>query len=142
MVELAESLYPPTLVGLSPFKQRHNCLTRVRSRAPRREPAGRLVPLVDPRRLLPPQHPADDLRDPLGARRRRPQQPGEDLPHLRHRHRRGFPPRPATAPGSATTKPAATASCGGASPPSSAPRTDPARLPPSPPRRPPRSGAV
>src|SRR5436305_14107972 len=48
------------LVGLSPFKQSHKCLTRVRSRAPRRESAGRLVPLVDPRRLLPPQHATDD----------------------------------------------------------------------------------
>src|SRR5215217_4365441 len=112
MVELAESLYPPTLVGLSPFKQRHNCLTRVRSRAPRWEPAGRLVPLVDPRRLLPPQHPADDLRDPLRARRRRPQQTGEDLPDLRHRHGPGLPPRLATAPRSGTTAPPATASCG------------------------------
>ncbi len=56
------------LVGLSPFKRRRNCSTRVRSRAAGWELAGRLVPLVDPCRLLPPQHPRDDLRDPLGAR--------------------------------------------------------------------------
>src|SRR5262245_39679658 len=35
------------LVGLSPIKRRSNCSTRVRSRAARRELAGRLVPLVD-----------------------------------------------------------------------------------------------
>src|SRR3954451_19866280 len=131
-----------TLLGLSPFKRRRNCSTRVRSRAAGWELAGRLVPLVDPRRLLPPQHAGDDLRDPLGARGRGPQQAGDDLPHLRHRHGRGFPPRPATAPGSGTTAPRATTSCGGASPPSSAPRTAPARLPPPPRRRPPRSGAA
>src|SRR3954471_12497969 len=63
---------PFSIVGLSPFKRRRSCSTRVRPGAARRERAGRLVPLVDPRRLLPPQHAGDDLRDPLGARRRRP----------------------------------------------------------------------
>src|SRR5947209_18496485 len=131
-------IFSAGLVGLSPFKQGHNYSTRIRPLAARRERASRLVPLVDPRRLLPPQHAGDDLRDPLGARGRRPQQTGEDLPHLRHRHGRGFPPRPGPAPGSGTTAPGTTTSCGGASPPSSAPRTDPARLPPPPPPPPPR----
>src|SRR3954463_4655323 len=60
------------LVGLSPFKQRHTCLTRIRSCAARRERPCPFVPLVDPPPLLPPQHAGDDLRDPLGARGRRP----------------------------------------------------------------------
>jgi predicted SnoaL-like aldol condensation-catalyzing enzyme len=59
-----------SLLGLSLFKRRCNCSTRVRSRAAGWELAGRLVPLVDPRRLLPPQHAGDDLRDSLGARGR------------------------------------------------------------------------
>src|SRR5262245_24247612 len=82
--------------------------------------------------LVTPQHAADYFRDPLGRGGRLVLQPGEHLPHLRHRHRRRFSPPAAAAPVPGTTAPAATASCGGASPPTTAPRTAPAPPPPCP----------
>ena len=77
-----------------------------------------------------------------GVRRRMPQQPREDLPHLRHRDGRGFPPRLAVVPGTRTTTPRAPTSCGDANPPNCAPRSDPAPPRPCRPRTPPRSGAA
>src|SRR5271165_2538226 len=83
-------------------------LTRILPRPSRGELPGGLMPVVDPRFLVTPQHARDLLRDRLGTRTRVAEQPREDLPRLGDRDRRGFPPRLAVSPGTGTTAPRAT----------------------------------
>src|SRR5512135_2383756 len=89
--------------NLNLFAQRS--LTETRLRPTRRKRTGLGMPVIDPRFLVTPQHIADLFGD---LRRRRwplPEQCGEDRPHLRHRHSRGFSPPTASAPRSGTTTP-------------------------------------
>src|SRR5207248_717279 len=114
----------------------------VGSSPPRWELTRGLIPVVDARLFVPAEHPAYYFGDPLQARPLRLQQPGEHLPQLRHRQRRDFFPPVDPSPGSGTTAPTATASCGDASPPNSVPRNGPTRPPPCPPATPPRPRAA
>src|SRR5262249_14669650 len=107
--------------------------SRAGARPPWREPPGRPVPVIDARLLVTPQHLADHLCHPHRAGARLPEQLREHRPHLRPRDRRRFSPPTAAAPLAGTTGLPATASCGGASPPSCAPRSGPARPPGCPP---------
>src|SRR5512143_4365 len=84
-------------------------ITETRSRPRRRELTGLGMPVIDPRFLVTPQHIADPFGDLHRRRWPLPEQCGEDRPHLRHRHRRGFPPPTAAAPGSGTTTPTGSA---------------------------------
>src|SRR5208282_2701488 len=97
---------------------------------PRGVPPGGLVPMIDACFFITPQHLADHRGNPCHTRTRFPQQLREHGPHLRHRHCWGFFFPTAATPTAKTTAPTATASGGGASPPSSAPRSGPAPLPP------------
>src|SRR5262249_48047139 len=80
-------------------------------RVRRRQFAGRLVPVVDPRLLTAPQHATDAPRNRFGVRTRLAQQLAEDHPHLRHTQRRRFF-LTAPAPVAKTTTPKASVSRG------------------------------
>jgi hypothetical protein len=84
-------------------------LTEPRPGSSGRKRLGPGVPVVDPRLHVTPQDTADRLGDLPRRRGALPEQFGEDRSHLRHRHRRGFPPRVAAAPGPGTTGPTARA---------------------------------
>src|SRR6266404_3024034 len=111
-----------------------------RARPSRWVSSGCLVPVIDACLLVTPQQLADDLRHPRCAGAGFLEQLGEDRPHLRHRHGRGFFPPTAAARFARTTTPTATASCGDASPPNCAPRSGPARPRLCPAGAPPRPG--
>src|SRR5689334_17168291 len=73
---------------------------------PRRwKAAGLAVPVVDACLFVAPQHPAHFRRDLGRTRRPRLQQPAENLPHLRRRHRRDFFPPGAPSATAGTTGP-------------------------------------
>ena len=84
-------------------------LTEPRPRSARRKRLGLGVPVVDASLLVTPQHATDRLGDLPRRRGTLAEQFGEDRPHLRHRHRRGFSPPSARAPGRGTTTPEAPA---------------------------------
>src|SRR6516162_2992156 len=106
--------------------ERH--LTRIRPRASRGKIPGGLVPVINPRLLVTPQHTGDRLGYLVRCRSRMAEQPREHLTHLGHRDRGCFPPQPVVVPGTRTTAPRATVSYDDASRPSSAPHSD--RAPP------------
>src|SRR5205823_5816913 len=99
-----------------------------------RDLARLFVPGIDACLLVTPQHRAHLLRNPGRTRPRLLQQLREQRPHLRHRHRRIFFSPAAPTPTAETTTPAALASCGAPSPPTTAPRSGSALPLGSPPR--------
>ena len=80
-------------------------LTEPRPWSSGRKRLGPGVPVVDPSLLVTPQDTTDRLGDLPRRRGAFSEEFGEDRPHLRHGHRRGFPPRVASAPGRGTTRP-------------------------------------
>src|SRR5262249_16532433 len=89
------------------------------------------MPGVDARLFITPPHLADRGRDPRRPPRPVPQQLSEHGPYLRHGHGRRFFPPSASAPVPGTTGLTATASCGGASRPTTVLHNGPAPLHPS-----------
>jgi SAM-dependent methyltransferase len=84
-------------------------LTEPRPRSAGWKRLGLGVPVVDARLLVTPQDSTDRLGDFPRRRGTLAEQFGEDRPHLRHSHCRGFSPPSARAPGRGTTTPEAPA---------------------------------